>query len=44
MMKTFTGEPDKWMNKQNDKHEDSDSLLHNTTTSHTKYLYGITNS
>ena len=34
----FMRKKDKWTNKENDKHEDADSLLHNTT-SHTKYLY-----
>ena len=36
-------EKDKWANKENDKHEDADSLLHNTT-SHTQCLYQISKS
>ena len=33
----------KWTNKGNDKQEDADSLLHNTT-SHTQHLYQISKS
>ena len=38
--KNFTGEKEKWTNKGNVKHEDADSVLHNTT-SHTQCLYQI---
>ena len=34
----FIGEREKWTNKGNDKQEEADSLLHNTT-SHTQHLY-----
>ena len=27
----FIGEKGKWTNKENDKHEDADSVLHNTS-------------
>ena len=37
MIKNFIGK--KWTNKGNDKHEDADSLLHDT--SHTQCLYKI---
>ena len=32
MLIFFIGEKEKWRNKGNDKHEDADSLLHNTTS------------
>ena len=32
MAKSFIGKKEKCTNKGNDKHEDADSLLHNTTT------------
>ena len=35
---SFIGEKEKWTNKGNDKQEEADSLLHNTT-SYTKHLY-----
>ena len=38
--KYFIGEKEKWANEGNDKHEDADSLLHNTS-SHTQGLYQI---
>ena len=34
----FIGEREKWTNKENDKQEEADSLLRNTT-SHTQHLY-----
>ena len=34
---------EKWTNKEKDKPEDADSLLHNTT-SHTQCLYQISKS
>ena len=37
------GEKEKWTNKGNGKHQDTDSLLHNTT-SHTQHLYQISKS
>ena len=37
-METFIGENEKWTNKGNDKQEEADSLLQNTT-SHTQHLY-----
>ena len=37
------GEKEKWTNKENVKHEDADSVLHNTT-SHTQCLYQISKS
>ena len=39
----FTGEKEKWTNKGNDKQEETDSLLYNTT-SHTQHLYQISKS
>ena len=39
----FIGEKEKWTNKGNDKQEDVDSLLHNTTR-HTQHLYQISKS
>ena len=36
----FIGEKEKWTNKENDKQEEADSLLHNTT-SYTQHLYKI---
>ena len=39
----FIGEREKWTNKGNDKQEEADSLLHNTT-SHTQHLYQISKS
>ena len=39
----FIGEKEKWTNKGNDKQEDADSVLHNTT-SHTQCLYQISKS
>ena len=38
LTKNFIGEKEKWTNKVNDKHEDADSVLHNTT-SHNQGLY-----
>ena len=35
--KHFVGEKEKCTNKGNDKHEDADSLLHNTTNVCTKF-------
>ena len=32
MTKNFTGEKEKWTNKGKDKHEDADSLLHDTSS------------
>ena len=40
---TFTGEEEKWTNKGNAKHEDADSLLHDTP-SHTQCLYKVSKS
>ena len=31
LMKYFIGEKEKWTNKENDKHEDADSFLHDTS-------------
>ena len=42
LTKNFIGEKEKWTNKGNDKHEDADSVLHNTT-SHIQCLYQISN-
>ena len=39
----FIGEKEKWTNKGNDKQEEDDSLLHNTTT-YTQYLHQISKS
>ena len=39
----FIGEKEKWTNKGNDKQEDADSLLRNTT-SYTQNLYQISKS
>ena len=39
----FTGEKEKWTNKENDKQEEADSLLHNTR-SYTQHLYQISKS
>ena len=36
------GEKEKWTNKENDKQEEADSLLHNT--SYTQHLYQISKS
>ena len=41
--KSFIGKKEKWTNKGNDKQEEADSLLHNTT-SHTQHLYQISKS
>ena len=41
--KSFIGEKEKWTNKGNDKHQQADSLLHNTT-SHTQHLCQISKS
>ena len=41
--KSFIGEKEKWTNKRNDKQQNADSLLHNTT-SHTQHLYQISKS
>ena len=43
LTKNFIGEKEKWTNKGNDKHEDADSVLHNTA-SHTQCLYQISKS
>ena len=40
---SFIGEKEKWTNKGNDKQEEVDSLLHNTT-SYTQHLYQISKS
>ena len=32
MTEIFIGEKEKWTNKENDKQEEADSLLHNTTS------------
>ena len=37
MTEIFIGEREKWTNKGNDKQQETDSLLHNTT-SHTQHL------
>ena len=37
------GKKEKWTNKGNDKQQEADSLLHNTS-SHTQYLYQISKS
>ena len=37
------GEKEKWINKGNDKQQNADSLLHNTT-SHTQHLYQTSKS
>ena len=39
----FIGEKEKWTNKENDKQEEADFLLHNTT-SYTQHLYQISKS
>ena len=39
----FIGERERWTNKWNDKQEEADSLLHNTT-SHTQHFYQISKS
>ena len=39
----FIGEKEKWTNNGNDKQEEADSLLHNTT-SYTQHLYQISKS
>ena len=39
----FIGEKEKWTNKENDKQEEADSLLYNTT-SYTQHLYQISKS
>ena len=38
LTKDFIGEKEKWTNKGNDKHEDADSFLHDTSD-HTQCLY-----
>ena len=43
LTKNFIGEKEKWTNKGNDKHENADSVLHNTS-SHTQCLYQISKS
>ena len=43
LTKTFFGEKEKWTNKGNEKHEDADFLLHDTTC-HTQCLYQISKS
>ena len=43
VMKSFIEEKEKWPNKGNDKQQNADSLLHNTT-SHTQHLYQISKS
>ena len=40
---TLLGEKEKWTNKENDKQQHADFLLHNTT-SHTQHLYQISKS
>ena len=42
MTKIYIAGKEKWRNKGNDKHEDADSFLHNT--SHTECLYQISQS
>ena len=39
----FIGEKEKWTNNGNDKQEEADSLLHNTT-GYTQHLYQISKS
>ena len=39
----FIGEKEKWTNKGNNKQEEANSPLHNTT-SHTQHLYQISKS
>ena len=41
MTKTFTGEKENWTNKENDKHQDADSLLHNTSRTQYKILGAV---
>ena len=41
--KIFTGEKEKWTNNGNDKQEEADSLLHNST-GYTQHLYQISKS
>ena len=41
--KNFIWEKEKWTNKGNDKHENAESLLHNTSN-HTQCLYQISKS
>ena len=41
--KNLIEEKEKWTNKENDNHEDFDSLIHDTT-SHTQCLYQISRS
>ena len=41
--KSFIGEKEEWINKGNDKQQEADSLLHNTT-SHTQHLNQISKS
>ena len=43
MTENFIREKEKWTNKEKDKQEEVDSLLHNTT-SHTQHLYQISKS
>ena len=43
VIETLLGEKEKWTNKGNDKQQNADSLLHNTT-SHTQHLYQISKS
>ena len=39
----FIGEKETWINKENDKQEEADSLSY-STTSHTQHLYQISKS
>ena len=41
--KNSTGEKENWTNKGNDRHENTNSLLHNITN-HTQCLYQISKS
>ena len=43
VIENLIGEKEKWTNKGNGKHQEADSLLHNTT-SHTQHLYQISKS
>ena len=43
VIENLIGEKEKWTNKQNGKHLEADSRLHNAT-SHTQHLYQISKS
>ena len=42
VIEIYIGEKEKWTNNENDKQEEADSLLHNT--SNTQHLYKISKS